>query len=229
MDISSTVEIAVAIVASLSTTLGAITASGLSEKITRIFTFKDLAPEHGIKKIEIKLGPQGDDGEIAKYFPVLTPRIDAAKAQVTIRLEDARNIRARQKRLAKWGKLSANSLTFGQYIIGGMMTTAFVQKSLSANIIGIFGVLVLLSSLLKQHYNPEIAAQNALQRASQLEVLIRQSEDRIVVIDAKRDPDTDDPEPLLELLERISGEISRITVLPVDAPTPRSSAQRRGR
>lgn len=98
------------------------------------------------------------------------------------------------------------------------MATSFVQKSLSPDIIGVFGVLVVVSSLLKQHYHPEVNAQTGLQRAHQLEGLIRQSEDRLVVIEANLQDAHDDPSLVLELLEKISAELTAITM-----PTPETS------
>ena len=156
-------------------------------------------------------------------------RFKLAKQQVLVRLRDARQARQKQQSLARWSRWSANSLTFGQYVIGGVMATSFVQKSLSPEIVGVFGVLVVAASLLKQHYHPDINAQNAAQRAGQLEALIRQSEDRLVVIETTMEPAADDPALVLELLERVSAELTRITLAPVEAPSPRAVAQRRGK
>jgi hypothetical protein len=132
--------------------------------------------------------------------------------------------------LTRWSRWSNNSLTFGQYVIGGVMATPFVQKSLSPAIIGVFGVLVVAASLLKQHYHPDVTAQSAAQRAGQIEALVPQSEDRLVVIEMTAEPTADDPVLMLEVMERVSAELTRITLAPVEpAPPARAVAKQQGK
>lgn len=203
------------------------------EKLRGLLAKKEL-PNGPIKVNIGKLGVGGNI-EIAGYESEIifrsgekdlrTPRSDLAKAQVLLRVGEARSAARKQQRLTTWARLSSNSLTFGQYVIGGVMATSFAQKSLSPDIIGIFGLLVVAASLLKQHYHPDVNAQNAAQHAAELEALIRQSEDRLVVIAATRDSN-DDPNLLLELLEKLSADLTKITLTPISSL---SSTLRKGK
>jgi hypothetical protein len=150
-------------------------------------------------------------------------RIETTKRQVRSRLNDARTERDRLKKWSTVNRVSSNSLIFGQYVIGGVMATSFIQKSLSPEIIGIFGVIVFTSSVIKQHYRPEVIAETSSRKASQLDALIRQSEDQLVIIQSKQQIDNDDPTIMNELLERVSGEYSKITY---GDPMPRVARSR---
>jgi hypothetical protein len=116
---------------------------------------------------------------------------------------------AKKEGAAKASLWSARSLTFGQYVIGGVLASSFIQQKTSPQIIGVLGILVLLASLITQHYHPEVAAKMASQKAEQLKDLLRRSEDCLVAFEATMDTDSDDPTPLLELLRTITSELSR--------------------
>ncbi|MFL6527935.1 MAG: hypothetical protein ACJ8IQ_07555 [Chthoniobacterales bacterium] len=73
------------------------------------------------------------------------------------RLQDARDALERQQRLASANRWTSRLLTFGQYIIGGLLASSFVQQALSREFVGVLGLLVLVSSLLYQHFRPDIA------------------------------------------------------------------------
>lgn len=72
------------------------------------------------------------------------------------RLADTRRALDRQESLAKWNSRAAASLTFGQYIVGGVLASSFVQESLTPQVVGLLGVLVLISSLIHQRYRPDL-------------------------------------------------------------------------
>lgn len=101
------------------------------------------------------------------------------------------------------------------------MTTAFIQKSLSPQIIGIFGLIVLISSLVNQHYRPAANAREASLKAAELSRIIRETEDRMVAIETSR-KDYDDPTDLLALTTRISDVLAS-----VDMVVPNESIERR--
>lgn len=68
----------------------------------------------------------------------------------------------------------------GQYTIGGVLAFfSFVRQSLSAHIIGIFGVLVLLSSLIRQRYRSDQRSRTRHGIFS-LRTLIREVEDDLL-------------------------------------------------
>ncbi len=227
------IETVAAIVSALLTALGGAASSEIFKRLIDHLFKRDRepVPDEGIPgpTMAEELTRAGAPAVVGQLLYPSVARFKLAKQQVLVRLRDARQARQKQQSLARWSRWSANSLTFGQYVIGGVMATSFVQKSLSPEIVGVFGVLVVAASLLKQHYHPDINAQNAAQRAGQLETLIRQSEDRLVVIETTMEPAADDPALVLELLERVSAELTRITLAPVEAPPARAVAQRRGK
>ena len=94
-----------------------------------------------------------------------------------IRLDEARASLYRQESIAKWSCRAAASLTFSQYVVGGILTSSFVQDALSSKITGFLGLLVLASSLVHHHYRPDIYSREARQRATRLRMLIRTAED----------------------------------------------------
>jgi hypothetical protein len=226
------VKITLVVASVLATAIGGVTASGLFEILARAFHARKSSSEYA-RTGQTGEGPiiESDDSGLFKALEGAWRsghyRFTMARNQVYTRITEARLAKLKQERRARWSRWSANSLTFGQYIIGIVMGTAFVQKTLSPNIIGIFGVLVVVSSALKQHYHPEATAQIAVQRAYDLESLIRQSEDRLVVIETTVDRDADDPALVLELLERISAEISRITPPSSELVSQRSAPRSR--
>src|SRR5438067_5525827 len=61
------------------------------------------------------------------------------------RLREAKLELKRQESIARWNGRADGSLVFGQYIIGGVLASSFIQQSLSPQLIGVLGVLVLLS------------------------------------------------------------------------------------
>lgn len=221
-------EVVAAIVGTIATFLGGVAASGLVDFFSKLLreTARETFP---VRRTTHDSAPQKQPGlEELGLELRSTPRWNRAKAQVLTRIGEARALRLAQERAARRARWATNSLVFGQYVIGGAMATSFLQRSLSPNVIGIFGVLVVVASLLKQHYHPETNAQSAWQKASQLSVLVRQSEDRLVVIETTGDGHTDDPALVLELLERISAETSRIMSTP-DLPAPKTEVPKRKR
>ena len=205
----------------LSAATTAASAFAASEFIKRIILGRRLKGRLvllGEAKTQIELGLAARE-HVAKRdgspnIPALErPRTGHAMRQVLVRLDEAREMQRRQYSLATVSIWSARLLTFGQYVIGGVLASSFVQQKTSPEVIGVFGVLVLLASLITQHYHPELSAQVASQKAELLGVLIRESEDRIVVIETTCDPEKDLPIPILDLLERISAELKVISAI----------------
>jgi hypothetical protein len=141
---------------------------------------------------------------------VARPRYQLAKQQVLKRLNEAASIRSKRAILARVFTGVAGSLTFAQYIIGGILGSSFFQQKTPPNIIGASGLFVLVASLLTHHYHPDVSGQNNSVAATKLNALIRRTEDRMVVIEAQLD-DGDDPKLMLELLEKLTAEINEIT------------------
>ena len=98
------------------------------------------------------------------------------------RVREARGVLARQENIAKWNKWADTSLTFSQYIVGGVLASSFIQSALAPELIGFLGVLVLASKLIHQHYRPDVSSRTAKHRATRLRSLIRTAEDGLYAI-----------------------------------------------
>lgn len=103
------------------------------------------------------------------------------------RLGELREALARQKAVARLNGWADSSLTFGQYIVGGLLASSFIQESLPNQVIGALGVLVLLSSLIRQRYRPDIKAVGAKRRAVLLRSFIREVEDNLYTLNTAQD------------------------------------------
>jgi hypothetical protein len=109
-------------------------------------------------------------------------RVEEIDYERDTRLSQARSVLKRQESSAKWNKWIGHSLTFGQYVVGGILATSFVQASLSKEAVGFLGVLVLVSSLIYQRFRPDLHYRATRERAVQLRLLIRKAEDDVYVI-----------------------------------------------
>jgi hypothetical protein len=56
-------------------------------------------------------------------------------------------------------------LLIGQYVIGALLTSAFVQRSLPPDIVGVAGLLVLICSTWNEHFRPDLKEKGAKNRA----------------------------------------------------------------
>jgi len=157
---------------------------------------------------EIELSPRATVGPAAE--PEDKPRFCLAKTQVVRRLDEARGIQSKKRNSSHAFGLAAWSLTIAQYGVGAVLANSFFRQTFSASVIGWCGLIVVIASAMTQHLRPEVGSQAAAIKADQIEGLIRQSEDRMVVIEAKTGSE-DDPEAMLELLERITSQLNSIT------------------
>jgi hypothetical protein len=96
---------------------------------------------------------------------------------VESRLNEARRELRSQRRKATVQKMASVLLTTGQYIVGGLLASSFIQETVSKQLGGGLGVVVLVSSLFRQHLRPEAQYLGARHRAIQIASLIRQVED----------------------------------------------------
>jgi hypothetical protein len=116
------------------------------------------------------------------------------------RLGELGRLLIEQKRAALFFTWISRLLTFIQFIVGALLTTSFVQDTLSKQNIGVFGLIVLISSLLRQYYRPEVQASGARERVFLINNLTRTIEDE-VELGKKELPD---------LIEMLSDGIRRI-------------------
>lgn len=96
---------------------------------------------------------------------------------LNIRMRETRRALERQRELATTHRIAGSLLIFGQFVVGGLLASSFLQDKLSKEMIGGLGLVVLASSLIRQHYRPEIQYIGACQRAAKLKALIREAED----------------------------------------------------
>jgi hypothetical protein len=89
-----------------------------------------------------------------------------------------------QERVARWAGRANGLLIFGQVVIGGVLATSFVQSQIDQELIGLFGLLVLVSSLIHQQFRPDMKSRNARRRVYKLRHLLRDAED--IIFDIQR-------------------------------------------
>ena len=112
--------------------------------------------------------------------PSAQRKLRQRQRHATQRLEEAREMLKRQKRAASWASFINGLLTAAQYLVGATLASSFVQKSLSPNLTGTLGVLVVVASTIQQRYSPEVIASAAKSRAAKLRRIIVQAEDELV-------------------------------------------------
>ena len=139
-----------------------------------------------------------------------TPRRNLGEEQVKIRLLQAARALAREKGKASAAAWAFYPLAFTQFIVGGVLASAFVKQSLHQNTTGVLGVVVLAATLMKELYHPELVRAAARKKASQLEALIRYSEDQIAEIRAKRTNESGRNSAFLSLVKIISDTLTQI-------------------
>lgn len=106
--------------------------------------------------------------------------IDSVDDHLSRRLNEARDSLVQLRWQVRLNGLVNGFLVFGQYVIGGILTTSFVQETLDKQAVGALGVLVLLATLLHQSYRPDIKARAAGAKSRYLRWLMRKAEnDRI--------------------------------------------------
>lgn len=101
---------------------------------------------------------------------------------VDTRLNDIRYEFDRHKFISRWNTYSSTLLTIGQFVVGGVLASSFIQESLSPNLIGLLGVIVLITSLINQRFRPDLHAAQAKQRMYKARRLMRGIEDDIFAI-----------------------------------------------
>ena len=100
------------------------------------------------------------------------------------RLDELKAFQLRYQRQARRNAFSFNLLVFGQFIIGALLASNFVQANY-AKYTAILGVMVLLSSAIQQRYRPDVLATQAKQRLVKCNRFIRFVEDGILSVRAR--------------------------------------------
>lgn len=142
--------------------------------------------------------------------PSIKTPFQVARDRVQSRLRETEILRNEQLDTRKWSNRASVSLTFAQYIIGGVLASSFVQESLTPKWVGALGVLVLIASLFKQQFHPEVTAEDAKKKAFQLLTLRRSSEDQLAILDAKDAAGQNHTDAMTALLTQITQRLSEI-------------------
>ena len=111
----------------------------------------------------------------------------AQESHVQQRLREARNALQQQMTTEKINLWANRLFIGGQYVIGGLLATSFVQASLSPTFAGLLGLVVLLSQIVRQRYNPEANVLLARHKINRLRELIREAEDDLAQLKRIRD------------------------------------------
>jgi hypothetical protein len=108
-----------------------------------------------------------------------SPIFDPAENGLKVRFQDVKKELRRQRSLATVYRIADTLLTIGQFIVGGLLASSFLQEKLPREMVGFLGLIVLGSSLLRQHFRPDAELAGCRQRAVQLKLLIRTAEDQL--------------------------------------------------
>jgi hypothetical protein len=139
--------------------------------------------------------------------PSLTPsppfqrRLRNRQRHAARRLEEVRTIWRRQRRTASWASFINGLLVAAHYLVGATLASSFVQRSLSPNLTGTLGLVVVIASTIQQRYTPDLVASTARERAGTLQSAVLDAEDALV--EANREDDGTD-------FQRISRRLSAI-------------------
>jgi hypothetical protein len=167
----------------------------------------DLAASGSFSKGET---PSRNRTRDSAYIVAAQTPSQVARKRVHLRIWEAKILHTEQLDSAKRSKIVANGLTWTNFILGGVLASSFIQETVSPKWTGVLGVLVLVASLIKQHYHPEIDAEVAQKKALRLSALIRSSEDHLAVLDAKLSIGEDHSDELFTLMRHVTSKLSEI-------------------
>lgn len=125
------------------------------------------------------------DDKLSKLLSGENVQVDEVELEDYARVDELRLLQVRYERQARRNALSFNLLVFGQYIIGALLASQFVQTNLDAAYVGLLGVLVLLSSAIQQRFRPDVLSTQAKYRLTKCSRIIRHLEDGVFDIRGK--------------------------------------------
>jgi hypothetical protein len=99
------------------------------------------------------------------------------------RLEEINRLNSRLTGEVKFTSLSNNLILAGEYLVGGILTTSFIQESLPRATVGWLGLLVLIATLIHQRYRPETRIQIARSKLAFLRSKVRKCQDELVKVE----------------------------------------------
>lgn len=137
--------------------------------------------------------------------------------------DEAYGEQSAQDRKYTWLQRSAHALRFAQIILGGAITSSFVQQSISKQWIGFLGLLVLLSTLVDEAYKPSQKASIARYKSSRLKTILRRLDGQYAKI-RDEDPTAPTIESLVNSLTIALEEVDNVEEAPLTQKGGRSNA-----
>jgi hypothetical protein len=105
------------------------------------------------------------------------------KPEDEVRLPDVKAAWRRQRSKARWSGWANMLLTVSQVVVGGALATTFTQQSITPGLAGFIGLLVLVSSLLRQILRLDQRETLARRRAAKLYALVLELQDGLYAVD----------------------------------------------
>jgi hypothetical protein len=93
------------------------------------------------------------------------------------------------------------------------MATSFMQHTLASNTVSLLGLLVLISSILRQHYSPDSAAKGAAVKAAKLQAMIRNTADWFAILHSRGEMNEETTKELIPIMRSLTNSLTLI-----DAP-----------
>lgn len=139
-------------------------------------------------------------------FDKIEKEDDPLRELLKKRIQEAQESLKFQNNSEKTNTWATNSLVIGQYIVGGLLASSFIQNTLTKDLIGFLGLLVLASALIHQRFRPDLRAQGSKQRAFRLRSLIRDVEIDLAALKAG----ANDAPQLIDIIKKVSIILEKI-------------------
>jgi hypothetical protein len=138
---------------------------------------------------------------ILKTLGKATTKEPPDESHVMKRLSQTRDAYKREKRNARISGWASGLLVFGQYVVGVVLTSSFISETFSPQLIGLLGLVVLISTTLHQRYRPDLSARIAKAKACWLLTAVHKAEDSLEFIKQGL-PNAPKEENIIKMLSR---------------------------
>lgn len=98
-----------------------------------------------------------------------------------VRLVLVHAILMREIERCKVFRIASCLLVFSQFVVGGLLASSFIIKTLGESLIGFFGIVVLAASLIQQHFRPDLLHKVSAEKLRRLRSLNRELEDQLYI------------------------------------------------
>lgn len=116
----------------------------------------------------------------------LDQRIEkASKLEKDANLPELWKERDSQESSFKRNKFSSNALKIGQYLLGTILASAFIQETIPGPVTGALGVLVLFATVSQQHFRPDVVYRGSHLRMALLDDVERRAKNDLFKFEKK--------------------------------------------